>query len=112
MQHERKTGAGSKKGLYGFVIDEKTARRIIKASTETQRKRMRRESTHQKTKVYFYEKGASPMKNEKITVIPRSEQPQILLQQHPEYFHHKKKQNCMQPEGFQEVSITVSSYLC
>ena len=50
MQHERKTGAGSKKGLYGFVIDEKTARRIIKASTETQRKRMRRESAHQKTK--------------------------------------------------------------
>ena len=64
MQHERKTGAGSKKGLYGFVIDEKTARRIIKASTETQRKRMRRESAHQKTKVYFYEKGAN---YEKIT---------------------------------------------
>ena len=53
MQHERKSGAGSKKGLYGFVIDEKTALRIIKASTETQRKRMRRESTHQGTKVYF-----------------------------------------------------------
>ena len=69
MQHERKSGAGSKKGLYGFVIDEKTARRIIKASTETQRKRMRRESAHQKTKVYFYEKGASPMKKENIKKV-------------------------------------------
>ena len=59
----------AKKGLYGFVIDEKTARRIIKASTETQRKRMRRESAHQKTKVYFYEKGASPMKKENIKKV-------------------------------------------
>ena len=30
---------------------------------------MRRESAHQKTKVYFYEKGASPMKKENIKKV-------------------------------------------
>ena len=37
-----------------FSIDGKAALRIIKASTANQRQRMRRESAHQSTKVYFY----------------------------------------------------------
>ena len=37
-----------------FSIDGKLALRIIKASTANERQRMRRESTHQRTKVYFY----------------------------------------------------------
>ena len=57
MQHERKSGAGSKKGLYGFVIDEKNSaaynKSINRNATEEDAKGKVR---IRKQKVYFYEK--------------------------------------------------------
>ena len=68
MQHERKSGAGSKKGLYGFVIDEKTALRIIKASTETQMQEGARGMLASGNKSVFL-KGAIIMKKENIKKV-------------------------------------------